>query len=69
MARAKTELPDSTGVQKYSIESLRASCITLFGVSKSTFDGATYGVNGPISTDEAKKLIINFKKTKIGGLT
>lgn len=69
MARTKAEIPDSTGVQKYSIESLRASCVTLFGVSKSTFDGATYGVNEPISTDEAKRLISDFKKTKIGGLT
>ena len=43
--------------QKYPIDTLRENSYALFGVSTSTFDGATVGVTGKCSVEEMKTII------------
>lgn len=40
--------------KKIPIAKLRRSCVTLFGVTPSTFDGATVGLTGSYTVDEIK---------------
>lgn len=48
---------------KYKIKILRENCLKLFGVTKSTFDGATYGLTGEYSVSKIKSIIEKwFKK-------
>ena len=48
--------------QSYSLEQLRANCLTLFGVTQSTFDGATYGLAGNFSIEKMKSHIKLWQK-------
>ena len=41
-------------VKKYTVEKLQANCRQLFGVSTSTFAGATYGMTGTYTVEEMK---------------
>ena len=50
---------------KFTIERLRANCLTLFGVTTSTFDGATYGLSGEFTVEEIEKTIEKWKKKTI----
>ena len=47
---------------KYPIEKLAAYCRKLFGVSSSTFAGATYGLTGAYSVEEIKDRINKWSK-------
>lgn len=42
---------------KFTIEKLRENCYAVFGISKSTFDGATYGLDGEYTVEEMKTAI------------
>lgn len=48
--------------QKFPVGKLRENCIGLFGVSTSTFDGATYGMSGQYSVEKMKTHIEKWKK-------
>ncbi len=48
--------------QKYKISQLRANCRVLFGISTSTFDGATYGLTGTYTIKEMQAHIDTWKK-------
>ena len=41
----------------FSLESLRADCLTIFGITQSTFDGAMYGLKGEFTISTTKELI------------
>ncbi|MBQ3009660.1 MAG: hypothetical protein IJA35_00795 [Clostridia bacterium] len=43
--------------KKIPIAKLRRSCVTLFGVTPSTFDGATIGLTGSYTVDEIKTIL------------
>lgn len=63
--KEKTEAPASAEkapVQTFDIQTLRDSCLNLFGVTTSTFDGAMHGQEGPFSIAEAKSIIEGWKK-------
>lgn len=47
---------------KYTVEKLRLNCRKLFGVSTSTFAGATYGMTGKYTVEEMKTHIEAWKK-------
>ncbi len=49
-------------IQKYPIKKLQMNCNQLFGVSTSTFVGATYGMTGEYSIEEMKTHIEAWKK-------
>lgn len=42
---------------KFTVERLRKDCFSLFGVTTSTYDGATYGVTGEHSVAEMRAII------------
>ena len=48
--------------KKYTIEKLGQNCRKLFGVSQSTFAGATYGLKGTYTVAEMRELINNWSK-------
>lgn len=50
---------------KFSIEKLRENCLTLFGVTSSTFDGATYGLKGDFTVEEMKKIIAEWQNKEV----
>lgn len=43
-SKNKTETPAAEAGRKIPIDKLRRSCVKLFGVAPSTFDGATAGI-------------------------
>ena len=47
---------------KFTIEKLKENCLRIFGVSTSTFVGATYGMTGKYTVEEMKTHIENWKK-------
>lgn len=59
---AVTVAAGTTAAPKYTVEKLQANCRKLFGVSTSTFAGATYGMTGKYTVDEMKAHIEAWKK-------
>ena len=49
-------------IKKYAIKKLQAHCQQLFGVSLSTFVGATYGMTEEYTIEEMKTHIETWKK-------
>lgn len=47
--------------QKFTVERLRKDCFSLFGVTTSTYDGATYGVAGEFSVADMRAIIDKWK--------
>lgn len=45
------------GGTKFTVEKLRENCRQLFGVSTSTFTGATYGMTGKYTVEEMRSHI------------
>jgi hypothetical protein len=41
----------------FSLECLRADCLAVFGVTQSTFDGATFGLKGEFTISAIKEII------------
>lgn len=54
---------DNVQAQTFPLETLRANSLKLFGVSSSTFDGATAGMQGEHSVEEVKNKINKWLKT------
>ncbi len=50
---------------KFTKTRLRRDCLTLFGVTTSTFDGAMYGETGQLTVKEAKQRIEKWKGTPV----
>lgn len=50
---------------KFSVERLRKDCSKLFGVSISTYDGATHGLDEEYSVEEMKNIINNWLKKEV----
>lgn len=58
------EAPPAQGkaAKKYTVGKLQANCRQLFGVSTSTFAGATYGMTGNYTVEEMRAHIEAWKK-------
>lgn len=50
---------------KFTIAKLRQNCMKLFGVTSSTFDGATLGLNGEYTVEEIKTAIEKWRKKEV----
>lgn len=60
---ANADTPVQAGTaKKYTVEKLRENCRQLFGVSTSTFAGATYGMTGTYTVDEMRTHIEEWGK-------
>ena len=59
---AETPASAGTPAAKYTLERLRQNCRSLFDISTSTFDGATYGMTGKYTVEELRAHIENWKK-------
>ncbi len=49
----------------FPVDRLREKSYQLFGVTKSTFDGATYGLDGEYTVDEMRKIIADWQKKEV----
>ena len=52
--------------RKIPLDKLRKSCVKLFGVTPSTFDGATVGLAGKFSVAEMQEIINKWLNKPIG---
>ena len=59
---AELTLPAEPYVLLDTLEKLRLNCRRLFGVSTSTFDGATYGLTEKYTVEEMRAHIEAWKK-------
>ena len=51
---------------KFTLGKLRENCKKIFGVTQSTFDGATYGIEGEeFTVAEIKKTIEEWKRKEV----
>ena len=55
--KPEAEAAEQRAAHKAPVEKFRKHCITLFGVTPSTFDGATAGLTGEYTADELKAAI------------
>ena len=51
--------------RKVPLDNLRRSCVKLFGVSFSTFDGATVGLSGKYTVDEMRGIIDKWLRKEV----
>ena len=51
--------------RKVPLDNLRRSCVKLFGVSFSTFDGATVGLSGKYTVDEMRDIIDKWLRKEV----
>lgn len=61
----KTESPkkqQGKATKKFTVEKLGKNCRELFGVSSSTYAGATYGMTGDYTVEEMKAHIEKWGK-------
>ena len=72
MAKNETAAPELKPEQgkaanelKFPIAKLRDNSLKLFGVSVSTFDGATSGMTGEYSINEMKSALENWGKKEV----
>lgn len=63
--KAAVPVEESTAQRKISIEKLRRSCVKLFGVTPSTFDGATVGLEGKFTVTEMQAHIDKWLNTPV----
>lgn len=50
---------------RYSVETLRRSCVELFGVTTAVFDGAVYGKSGKYTVKEMKSIIEKWENKEV----
>ena len=64
-APAAAEAKAESAERKIPIEKLRRSCLKLFGVTPSTFDGATVGLTGKFTVAEMQVHIDKWLNTPV----
>lgn len=64
-APAAAETKAAPVERKVPIEKLRRSCLKLFGVTPSTFDGATVGLTGKFTVEEMQAHIDKWLNTPV----
>ncbi|MDR1753315.1 MAG: hypothetical protein LBR74_00185 [Eubacterium sp.] len=56
---------DLAGSQTFALERMQRDCLKLFGISKSTFAGASLGLTGEFTIKEIREKINKWQNTKI----
>ena len=49
----------------FEIAELRTHCMTLFGITQSAFDGATFGLKGKHTVEQVKATIKNWNEKEV----
>lgn len=62
---AETKPGEGATPRKFEVGKLQENCRTLFGVSPSTFAGATAGMEGKYSVEDMKAHIEAWKKKEV----
>lgn len=62
---AKAEKAAPATPPKFTVERLRRDCRALFGVTVSTYDGATYGLSEEYTVEEMRNHIQKWQSTGI----
>ena len=63
--KASAPAPKVEEERKIPIDKLRRSCVKLFGVTPSTFDGATVGLTGKYTVTEMQAHIDKWLNTPV----
>lgn len=63
--KAAPAAPGTEAGRKIPIDKLRRSCVKLFGVTPSTFDGATVGLDGRFTVAEMQTHIDKWLNTPV----
>lgn len=61
MAKNNATATPTKEAAKFTVGKLRENCLTLFGVTTSTFDGATHGLDGEYTVEEMNKKIAEWQ--------
>lgn len=56
---------DAVKAAQFKVERMRADCASLFGISMSTFDGATHGLDGEYTVEEMKIIIQKWMEKEV----
>lgn len=65
LAPVPTSVAGGKREKKIPLEKLRRSCVNLFGITPSTFDGATHGLTGKYSVEEMQAIIKAWLKKEV----
>lgn len=65
MATKAAAAAPAAAAKRFPVDRLREKCFKLFGVTISTFDGATYGLDGKYTVEEMKKIIADWQKKEV----
>lgn len=63
MSKKKVETKPNKAL--FPIERLKKDCLQLFGVTTSTFDGATHTLKGEYTVEEIRAKIMKWKNTQV----
>lgn len=63
--KSSNSAPVAEEMPKFTIDRLRADSSKLFGVSTSTFDGATHELDGEYTVEEMKNIIQKWMKKEV----
>lgn len=64
-AKETAQVESAAPAPKFSIARLRKDCLNLFGVTYSTFDGATFGLTGEYTVEEMRGRIKTWQDGSI----
>jgi len=60
-----TSAPPTLKAPKFPVERLRQDCLKLFSVTTSTYDGATYNLEGEYAVEEMREHIKKWLNTPV----
>lgn len=60
-----TPAPQVAPAPTFTIERLRRDCLTLFGVTPSTYNGATHGLQGDYTVDDMRARIAKWQNQQV----
>lgn len=62
---SENNVTETKTVPKFTVEDLRPHALKLFGVSQSTYAGATHSLNGEFTVEEMKNHINQWLKKEV----
>jgi hypothetical protein len=63
-APSKSE-PTASSKPTFTLDRLRKDCHKLFGITESTYDGATFGLSGEYTVEALRNVIEKWQNTQV----